>query len=70
MKKSCDYCKAYNPVKHRCDLEYKIKHKYYDCIIIGGIPLEQCPKPKKTTRYLELMERYKIKLILKGKRKE
>lgn len=55
LKKNCNGCRALEPLPKghgacRCELGYKTKNgKQILGIIVETIPLEICPKPKKTT---------------------
>lgn len=59
MKRTCRDCKALSvhTYSHSCDLGYKTKTSYKDILgfPVGETkPLEECPKPKTTKKYVEL----------------
>ena len=54
MKKTCNSCRALN-INGTCDLKYKTKViRSYNDINTAYAPLEECPKPKTISRYIEL----------------
>jgi hypothetical protein len=56
MKRSCDGCRAlwYHYTFDRycsCILGYKVKSIFHHTILVGAIPLEECPKPMTYKKY-------------------
>jgi len=57
MKRTCNGCKALDQDKEVCNLGYrmeKIGHHKHTEIAIDYKPLEECPKPKTITEYVQL----------------
>lgn len=53
MKRTCNKCRALSSWKYLfCMFGYKTKPKYYKGVVIGLIPLENCPKPTTYKQFL------------------
>jgi hypothetical protein len=59
MKRTCFGCCAWGGPIGKCELGYAVRlatfsWPKYGMSIEEGIPMEQCPKPKTITKYIEL----------------
>ena len=60
QKKTCNGCKAYQ-YPYDCALDYPIKEETHSPgLVVGGIPLEPCPKPKTIAEYLHAKQNIHI----------
>lgn len=59
MKKTCNNCKALSEysVSYKCKLGYKIKVNHIEYTIVSATPLENCPKPKTTHEFINLLNK-------------
>lgn len=53
MKRTCVGCRAleygeFKPLEYKCSLKYRIDNKRL-------VPLEECPKPKTLSKFVELL---------------